>query len=85
MTNLTKQFNQERIELESHYKKQIEELSQQFELRKKEMDATIIKERTELKERLELEYQAMLKSQKSSDEQRLDMLIFILLSLLTYI
>jgi LPS O-antigen subunit length determinant protein (WzzB/FepE family) len=70
MTKLTQQFNQERVELESHYKKQIEELSQQFELRKKEMDTTIVKERTELKERLELEYQAMLKSQKAADEQR---------------
>ncbi|XP_028410935.1 golgin subfamily A member 6-like protein 22 [Dendronephthya gigantea] len=70
MAKITKQFNQERLELESHYKKQIEELSQQFEFRKKEMDATIIKERTELKERLEIEYQAMLKSQKSADEQR---------------
>ena len=70
MTCLTKQFNQERVELETHYKKQIEELSLQFDLRKKEMDATIVKERTELKERLELEYQAMLKSQKAADEER---------------
>jgi recombinational DNA repair ATPase RecF len=70
MTSLTKQFNQERVELETHYKKQIEELSQQFEHRKKEMDTTILKERTELKERLELEYQAMLKSQKAADEER---------------
>lgn len=70
MTNLTKQFNQERIELERHYKKQIEELSQQFELRKKEMDATITKERTELKQRLEAEYEAMLKSQRDAEEQR---------------
>lgn len=70
MAKVTKQFNQERLELESHYKKQIEELSQQFEFRKREMDATIVKERTELKERLETEYQAMLKSQKSADEQR---------------
>ena len=70
MTSLTKQFNQERVELETHYKKQIEELSLQFDLRKKEMDATIVKERTELKERLELEYQAMLKSQKAADQER---------------